>query len=971
MHMSGKDFDLSELVPVLREPVLDWLARHGDKPEIRAAVRGNPDLQAALPRVLACSPYIAETLGRYPGMLQELLVSGRLNRPLADGELGQIAGDVLSPELTEAELQHRMRLLRHRELMRIAWRDLVHESSLEETLVELSSLADAVICSTLAWAVATLKPRYGTPRAADGSVSHFIVLGMGKLGGRELNFSSDVDLIFLFSEQGETDGSRPVSNEEYFRALGQSVISMLSKSTKDGFVYRVDVRLRPFGGSGPLAISVPAMENYLAQHGRDWERYAYVKARVINEWAGCADFYEEVLRPFVYRRYIDYGVFSSLRDMKALIEAEVKRKEYQENIKLGQGGIREIEFTVQSLQLVRGGTIRELQDRELLSSLTKLVRPGCLPEDVADQLRKAYRFLRQFENRLQSINDRQTHDIPSDDTNRARLVLAMQFPDWPALNDALTGYRHTVAEHFRNIVFRGTDEPETVRTHVDLTRAWATGAADEGFGLALERLGYPDITAVVAKLGAFRDSGFFLRLDEAGRQRLNTLMPSVIAIASEQTDAMAALTGALAVIEAIGRRSAYFSLLNENPDALVRLIHLCGVSDFLVRQIATHPLLLDELLDQRIFLEAPSREDLERDFADRSMAVPADDPEKRRDVLRNFQQAATFRVAVADLSGALPLMKVSDRLTDIAELILAAALELAWSELTVQYGSPRCRDGNEDRQTQFGIVAYGKLGGLELGYSSDLDLVFLHDSTGEAQHTDGARSLDNSVFFVRLTRRIIHMLTMATSSGSLYEVDTRLRPSGKSGMLVSSLSAFDRYQHKDAWTWEHQALLRGRCVVGSPSMQSAFDNLRKRSLTEYVHWSSLKTDVVEMRRRMRNELGKGNEEWFDLKQDKGGVTDIEFIVQYLVLREARHRPDLVEFSDNIRQLESLTENQILTVEAADSLANAYRTYRQHMHHLALAGKPALVKHSDVADLAANVSRVWLQVFATSASQAEP
>jgi glutamate-ammonia-ligase adenylyltransferase len=960
--MNLDQLDLSKLPRELQDTVRDWIAKCADKIELQKAIDADAALKTTLPRVIACSPYTADVLERYPETLLEFATSGRLNRALRDDELALSFDAELSPDLSETVFQQRLRLLRHRELVRIAWRDLTHTADLSETLRELSLLADTAICSTLFWARAVLDARYGVPKTAGGSVAHFVVLGMGKLGGRELNFSSDVDLIFLYAGSGETDGPRKISNEEYFRFLAQQIIGMLSKTTRDGFVYRVDARLRPFGDSGPLAFSLPALEAYLARHGRDWERYAYVKARVINDWPGTQSFYKDILRPFIYRRYLDYGVFSSLREMKSLIEAEVAKKEFQDNIKLGRGGIREIEFIVQSLQLVRGGTNEVLQNRELLPSLAQLVRPGGLPEKAATELADAYCFLRQFENRLQAISDRQTHDVPTDELNRSRLALAMGLPDWPALRDLLAQYRNSVANNFRNIVFRSTDEPDSSQSNIELSRAWAAGAADDEFSAALTGLGYPDVPAVLARLTAVRASGFYLRLDEPGRQRLNALMPSVIAIAAEQSEPLQALTGVLRIIESIGRRSAYFSLLNENPDALKWLMKLCALSGFLVQQIAAHPLLLDELLDQRIFLEAPSRADLQVDLDNRINATPVDDQEARRDALRNYQQAATFRVAVADLSGTLPLMKVSDRLTDIAELVLQTALDMAWSELTAQYGRPVCLDDGTSRDAQFAIVAYGKLGGLELGYGSDLDLVFLHDSAGDRQYTDGGKQLDNPTFFVRLTRRIIHILTMSTSSGGLYEVDTRLRPSGKSGLLVSSVSAFERYQREDAWTWEHQALTRGRAVAGSDSMRSTFESMRLRILTQYVHWETLHDDVVEMRRRMRGELGKGTAELFDLKQDMGGVTDIEFIVQYLVLKEARRQAELLRFSDNIRQLESLAKFGILPERDADALADAYRAYRRRMHHLSLAGKPALLPRADVQRLSNVVKEIWQRIF---------
>jgi len=960
--MNPDKIEISSLPSSLQETVLDWLSRCADKVRLQQVIDTDPTLRTSLPRVIACSQYIGDVLERYPEMLLEFAASGRLKRALRADELALMFESELSPVLSETNFQQKLRVLRHRELVRIAWRDLTYTADLAETLAELSGLADVAICCTLSWARAALSVRYGEPMAEDGSASHFGILGMGKLGGRELNFSSDVDLIFLYSDSGQTDGPRKISNEEYFRFLGQHIVGILSKTTPDGFVYRVDVRLRPFGDSGPLAVSLPALEGYLAQHGRDWERYAYVKARVINDWPEATSLYRDILRPFIYRRYLDYGVFSSLREMKSLIEAEVERKEFQDNIKLGRGGIREIEFIVQSLQLVRGGINEELQNRELLPSLAKLVRPGGLPKHAAAELAEAYCFLRRLENRLQAISDRQTHDMPTDELNRARLTLAMDFPDWSALTEEFSRYRDLVAGNFRNVVFRSADEVDSGEPANKLNHVWEAAVADDRLVATLATLGYNDVPSVLERLKALRESGFYHRLDEPGRLRLDALMPLVIEHAAVQSEPLQALTGVLRIVESIGRRSAYFSLLNENPDALKRLVRLCGLSGFLVRQIASHPLLLDELLDQRIFLKAPSRTDLKSDLDSRMRATPVNDPEARRDALRNFQQAATFRVAVADLSGTLPLMKVSDRLTDIAELVLQAGLDLASSELTVQYGWPSCEHEGKTREAEFAIVAYGKLGGLELGYGSDLDLVFLHDSSGDRQHTDGAKQLDNSTYFVRLTQRIIHILTMSTSSGALYEVDTRLRPSGKSGLLVSSLSAFDRYQRDDAWTWEHQALIRGRAIAGSESMRSAFESLRKHVLTEYVHREALRDDVMQMRQRMRAELGKGTVDLFDIKQDVGGVTDIEFIVQYLVLKEADRQADLLRFSDNIRQLESLAKCRILEVADADALADAYRKYRRRMHHLSLAGKPALLSHTEVKDLSKTVREIWQRVF---------
>jgi glutamate-ammonia-ligase adenylyltransferase len=916
----------------------------------------------ALERLLACSAYAAETLVRYPQLLRELLSTGRLERQNERDEMAAALAGFCPPGLAEPEVQNRLRVFRHRELIRILWRDVNGAADVSESLRDLSDLADAAINAALDWSAHSLRGRHGLPRGESGEVSSVAAVAMGKLGGRELNFSSDVDLVFVYSEPGETDGPRRISNEEYFRQLAQRLIGLLSQKTADGFVYRVDTLLRPFGASGPLAVSLPALETYLIQNGRDWERYAYIKARVVNDWPDAEYFYNDILRPFVYRRYLDFGVFSSLREMKALIESEVERREFRDNLKLGPGGIREIEFIVQSLQLVRGGSVAELRERELLAVLPRLARHGYLPRATAGELTEAYRFLRRAENALQAIGDQQTQELPAGATDRARLALSLNFAGWDALRLALDRHRGIVSRHFHDIVFGGAVAPDSGGPLAELGRVWRSEAGPEACAAILQEAGFPDPAAILEALRRLRAGSAFQRMDQPGRRRLDTLMPALLALAARQSSPTRAMDGVVKVLEAIGRRSAYFALLNENPAARERLMSLCGMSDFLAAQVAAHPLLLDELLDPRLFGEPPTREELAGELARRQAGIPADDPERRLDALRNFQQAAMFRVAVADLSGILPLMKVSDRLTETAELVLQAALDQAWQELTARHGRPRCVADGHEREAEFGIAAYGKLGGLELGYSSDLDLVFLHDSEGDVQQTDGGKPLDNFVFFARLARRIINIATMLTPGGQLYDVDTRLQPEGRKGLLVSSLVAFEQYQRDHAWTWEHQALLRSRAIGGSPSARAAFEDIRRRVLTQYVHWDNLQADVLGMRERMLSELARGTPDMFDIKHEHGGITDIEFIVQYLVLREARREPDLIRWSDNIRQLEALAAHGIISPADETVLAEVYRGYRQRIHRLALAGEPALMPRAEAQGRIDAVMEIWHRVF---------
>jgi len=906
------------------------------------------ELTGTLPRALACSEYLTDTLARYPDLATTLFESGRLLRPLEPGELAQFAAEDITIDTDDAAIKKSLRLFRHRELSRIAYRDVTGLATLTETLGELSALADVCTGRAIDWAAYSLDERFGRPIAADGSESRFVVLGMGKLGGGELNFSSDIDLVFLYSEKAETNGRKSVTAEEYFRALSQRVIQALDDKTIDGFVYRVDVRLRPFGTSGPLAVSEGAFEDYLMTHGRDWERYAYVKARVVNDWDEKDRFYDMVLRPFCYRRYLDYGVFSSLREMKAMIEAEGRSKRYQNHVKLGPGGIREVEFIVQTLQLVRGGTIQQLRERRLLVALTELAVHGLLPESVAEELREAYCYLRLVENHIQAIADRQTHELPDNELDRARVVLSMGLNSWDELLEQLNDHRAKVQLHF-NSTLRRTDEPEDdTAKPTGIAAVWLSEDAVDAAAEALGELGYSKPADVITAMEQLRANSAIRRLDEIGRARLDRLVPQMIVAATAESRPDAALAGGLKVIEAIGRRSAYFSLLNENPEALSRLLSLAGRSDFLISQITVHPLLLDELLDQRIFMQAPTREDLEADLAMRSEGIDPGDPELRLDAIRNFQQAAVFRTAVADLSEAMPLMKVSDRLTDIAELVVQAALDLALDEMVAKHGRPMCDDG-EYREARFGVLGYGKLGGWELGYGSDLDLVFIHDSAGDGQMTDGARALDNSVFFGRLAQRLISMLTMRTLSGELYEVDARLRPNGDSGQMVCSLQAFRKYQEKDAWTWEHQALLRSRAIAGPVEIIEEFNDVRAEALQQFVHFDTLKDDVITMRERMRKELDKSTAEQFHIKQGVGGVIDIEFIVQYLVLANARNDGSLIAWSDNVRQLEALTAAKLMDPAEAEQLADCYRDYRGWLHRYALAGVPGIVDIAEAGD----------------------
>lgn len=915
----------------------------------------------SLPRVWACSEYVAASCVRDPGLLSRLIDDGRLLEPAPEGWL---AADLQKHEAgnSEPELMEVLRRFRRRHMVRIAWRDIAGWADLDETLHELSALGDACIEFAYRRLYDLLAARYGTPRGEhSGDAQPLVILGMGKLGGRELNYSSDIDLVFLYPEDGQTDGERPIDNAEFFLRLGQKIAQALATQTADGFAYRVDLRLRPFGDSGRVALSFGAFEHYLQQHGRDWERYAYVKARAITGTEHFPALYDEMLRPFVYRRYLDFGVFESLRDMKAMIAREVERRELRDNVKLGPGGIREIEFMVQAFQLIRGGSDRRLQSRELRTVLPLLVGQRLLRREAVDELTAAYRFLRICENRLQQWNDEQTHKLPADDVARMRLALSLGMNSWLEVVEQLSLHRDRVSRYFSQTVFgpvAGTPDAEAVAADL-----FELDSSADDRERALRRLGITDTAALGEALEQLHSSAYYRRLDETGRRRLRDALPRILRSVSCTPAPHVAFGRVARILEMIGGRTVYLALLNENTNALQRLVQLCARSQFLADQVAAHPLLLDELIDERLLEEPPSRAQFAEDLAMRSAAIQGEDAERHVEMLRQFQRAAVFRVAVGDLMGRLPLMTVSDRLTDIAELIVNEGLALAWTHVTQRHGCPQYGERlDELHAASMIVIAYGKLGGLELGYSSDLDLVFLHDSAGEVQRTDGSQSIENTVFFQRLAQRLVHLLTVHTSAGRLYEVDTRLRPGGNKGLLVQTLQSFREYEFQEAWTWEHQSLLRARAVAGEPALRAVFEEARVEVLRNAVRRGDLKQEIRNMRAKMRDNLSKAKTGQFDLKQDAGGIADLEFLVQYWMLKWADRYPQIVIFSDNIRQLESLASGNLVPQSRVDFLVNTYRRYRERLHHLSLNGAKNIVDAAEFVDERRGVMQVWEEVM---------
>ncbi|WP_122755515.1 bifunctional [glutamate--ammonia ligase]-adenylyl-L-tyrosine phosphorylase/[glutamate--ammonia-ligase] adenylyltransferase [Pseudomonas viridiflava] len=934
----------------------------------------------AFDRVCAASDFVTEQICRDPRMLLDMADSGELERSFSAGELrGQIA-DALSTATTDDELGRNLRRQRMRHQVRIIWRDLTRQADLIETCRDLSDMADACIDLACHWLHERLCQQFGTPTGRrTGLPQQMVILGMGKLGAVELNLSSDIDLIFGYPEGGETVGvKRPLDNQEFFIRLGQRLIKALDPVTVDGFVFRVDMRLRPYGSSGALVLSFNALEQYYQDQGRDWERYAMIKARVVGGDQKAGAELLEMLRPFVYRRYLDFSAIEALRTMKQLIQQEVKRKGMAENIKLGAGGIREVEFIAQAFQLIHGGRDLSLQQRPLFKVLKTLEGQGYLPSAVTEELREGYEFLRYTEHAIQAIADRQTQMLPDNEQDQARIALMMGFSDWASFHERLMYWRGRVSWHFRQVIADPDSDPDDeqeddseVIVGGEWLPLWEESQDEEAASRQLSQAGFVNAETAIKHLANLRSSPHLRSMQRLSRERLDAFIPRLLAQAVEHAKPDLVLERVLPLVEAVARRSAYLVLLTENPDALRRLLTLCAASPWIAEQIARFPLLLDELLNEGRLFNPPLAPELAAELRERLIRIPEDDLEQQMEALRHFKLAHSLRVAASEITGSLPLMKVSDYLTWLAEAILEQVLALAWRHSVARHGTPSRPDGTLC-DPGFVIVGYGKVGGIELGHGSDLDLVFIHDGDPQTE-TDGARPIDSAQFFTRLGQRIIHLLTTQTNSGQLYDVDMRLRPSGASGLLVSSLGAFSRYQDKEAWTWEHQALVRARVLTGSPDVGREVEKVRADVLGRERDLDKLRAEVSEMRAKMRDNLGsrltaagRGANAFessmpFDLKQDAGGIVDIEFMVQYAALAWSREHPGLLQYTDNIRILEGLEEAGLLPDADASLLREAYKAYRSAAHRQALQKQAGLVSGDQFHCERREVMRIWAQM----------
>lgn len=891
----------------------------------------DPRWQAALDH----SSYLSSLLQCRPELIPELAASWL--EPLTEDRL---RAPLEQPLADDEAVRTALRRLRQRAMAHLVLRDLCGLAPLAEIVESMTLLADVTTNFALDYHHRQLVASHGEPLDQAGQPQRLLIIGMGKLGGRELNVSSDVDYIFVYPEDGDTAGPKSIENFDFFTRLGKRIIASLGDLTADGQVFRVDMRLRPNGDSGPLVCSLDALENYFITQGREWERYAWIKGRTMNAGAnlqpGWVTAMQQIARPFVFRKYLDFGAINAMRDLHAQIRREVARKDMIDHVKLGPGGIREIEFIAQVFQLIRGGRDHALQIRPTLSVLRLLVERQLLPGETEQELHQAYVFLRRLEHRLQYVDDKQTHMLPVDGENRLKIAKSMGFADWAAMLAVLNGHRDKVSRHFEAVF----SDPEAGEH--PLTGLWLGQTDDDTAIESLGNLGFRQPAEAIARLAELRASSRYLQLPATNRARLDAVGPRLIEAAGATADPDLTLVRGLSFLEAIARRGAYLALLQQYPMALRRVADMVCVSNWAAEYLNRHPLLLDELLDPRLYEMATDWAAF-RDNLRATLALHVGDTEREMDILREMHHGQVFRLLAQDLAGLQTIESLSDHLTELADTIVQETLPLCWRTIRKRHcATPK-----------FAVIGYGKLGGKELGYASDLDLVYLFED-------DDADAEEN---YARLGQRLSTWLSSQTPAGILFETDLRLRPNGDSGLLAVTVEAFRDYQLKHAWTWEHQALTRARFCAGDPALGARFEAIRREILSLPRDLATLKEEVIAMRRKMvEAHAAKGNGQ-FVLKHNPGGIIDVEFIVQYLVLGYAHQYPELAGNLGNIALLGIAAKLGLIDPGQAEAAGNAYREYRRLQHAKRLSANPkGPIAREAIEPHIAAVDRLWRAVF---------
>ena len=875
----------------------------------------------------------------------------------------------------EAKVMSGLRNLRMLLMMRWIWQDALGMIALEQLTDELSEFADGCISFAKEYTYQHLVAKYGEPtfvnELGNVQIDDMAIMAMGKLGAHELNLSSDIDLIFVHQARGETNGdkakgTRSIDNKRFMTRLGQGIIKLLDNKTADGFVFRVDMRLRPWGDGSDLAIHLSALQKYFALHGRAWERFAWLKARVVGQIE--PPFYDEIqalIKPFVFRYYVDYSAFSALREMKSLIQNQVAQREDLDNIKLGAGGIRDIEFIVQAFQLIYGGRHPQLQIKPCLQAMQVLCELGYLEQSTYAQLQMAYRFLRRLEHAIQAINDQQTQRLPHDPYWQHNLAVTLAFDDWNALLIQLNHHRDNVNVPFERMVTErqvpDNDDTDLEPEHLEEQIARLDEVLTKGNRELLQK---------------FWQSKMVANLSDEARERLDDAYPVIVhallAHQEQQQLANTALPRLIALLEAICRRSIYLVMIAENPNATIELIPMLSASPWIAKELAQYPVLLDTFLQQR-YRHLPDKRELRDILRQQLLRVEPNDEEELLSVLRLFKKNQVLAVAASDVLAERPIMKVSDSLTYIAEVVLEAALERAFAEIVNRYGYPIGQDGDPVTEADcgFAIIGYGKLGGLELSYSSDLDLVFLH-KIKEQGMTTGEKSVSGMKFAARLVQKLMNYLNTQTRDGRAYEIDMRLRPSGNAGMMVVSCHAFETYQIDKAWSWEHQALVRARAICGDRRVTARFCDIRRDVLSLPRTLDQVRNEVTSMRIKMQKHLGTS--QWqqqagkFHLKQDAGGIVDIEFLAQFAVLAYSHEYPSLTKWSDNVRIFAEVALLGIWQEQVCQELTDAYLRIRAATHQLALSEQSLLVDESLWQETRALVQAQWQHLMGVESEE---
>lgn len=886
------------------------------------------------------SPFCARMCMRHPNWLNDLVAMTDSSSVDFYAAYEKQLQEVLAEIREEESFKNKLREFRNKQMLLICWRDLILQAEVPQILIAVSALADVCTRMTLDWLQQASVEKFGQPLMKNKQRANLAMVALGKLGGRELNFSSDIDVMFFYTDSGQTDGAHSISNQEFFTAIAQKFIRIFSDITAEGFVFRVDCRLRPFGDSGPLVVTCNHIEDYYLTHGREWERYALIKARVVYGSVEDISHFNQIATAFVYRRYLDYGVVNTLRSMHSMIAQQVKSRGYENHVKLGVGGIREIEFIVQFFQLIRGGSNIDLQTNGLFDALQEIERAQFLEKFEVSDLTAAYLFLRRTENHIQMYDDQQTHELPTKDQAMQVLAQSMGYAEVSLFMSALHDHMLKVAALFASISNNG-DQPKEENKYY---QSWQLiSNSNEGDSLQLpapEK--FNDWQQVCSKLQKLVHSSTYRSQDDVSRDRLTVFMP-ILLEQLEKADSPALVLERLnMLLTKMLRRSAYLIFLTENKSALEQLLAVVSVSPWIANHLTSYPVLLDELnvtIGDKAELD---REQLHLGFNDQILQSPLQDYEYILERVRIFKHSHELHVACADIQGQLPIKRVSDQLSWLAEAVIHGCLDY------LQYQT-------EQQPGQLAVIAFGKLGGIELSYGSDLDLVYI------------GKNGSNTVQISRLAQKLTQMLSLQTVSGRLYEIDSRLRPDGNAGPIVPSFDYVQKYYESRAWMWELQALVRARCIAGPEEICKQFEEMRRSLLSQARDKQLVAHEVSAMRSKMLSVKKSKTTQLFDLKNDEGGITDIEFMIQYAVLVHAHEEIALCDYSDNVRQLEGLAEHGYLSAAAASELDEIYCRYREQTHRLALQANSAHVAQEKYMKERIIVRNYWRELIEDNAS----